>query len=703
MALVSIENELEDAMSNVGVELSDDILSKCAAIAKNHQLSVNQMATCWEAHSLNCDVDQLNAHTFASYRATLLKGVKLESIPTVGAVVSRPAMSKRSIKAEHEEGNDTNINNNPTKKHKPLESPPSTAVTDGRQTPEKENQSNTSSSGLHAAVLVTPPKSKPSAPAINRYENRKNAGQTVTTYNPHDLPDLPVLPTSSPDTKRTCIISQPDSFPHVNQSYRHLNDANRAKALNQQLTGMRCSMVESYSIHINRNSEEDPTQSATTNNSTTIADLEVTGIPRQSAQTNIGRICNEAHSGKINATSILLEGDSLQSNGARIALDVHSKEGLGYSFFPGQLVAVEGMNGTGPKMTVDKLYEGLPLPMPRHQTIPTTTMEDGDGFRVMMVSGPYTTSHDLEYQPLADLLDIVSAERPEVVILTGPFVDMTHPLLLEGEDVVLEYMEEDGVTAIQRHVTYETLFAAKVAADLDELYEVTPDLRTQFVLVPSMEDAIAEHIYPQPPLEDTIPGGKQISHFPETEAIPYGSLCLDTIETAGGKTLSAAQKHPRIHLVSNPSTILINDVTIGVTSTDALLHLSTEEINANLPPGSRLTRLAEHFLEQRSYYPMYPPPENFGMNVDVMKRKAYSIPVQLDLLVLPSKLAPLAKDVKGGTVVINPGHLVRGTVGGTYAIVDLHPVKKDGVGGNHEAKEGTGCVKDRIRVEIRRI
>merc|ERR1712238_357881 len=195
-----------------------------------------------------------------------------------------------------------------------------------------------------------------------------------------------------------------------------------------------------------------------------------------------------------------------------------------------------------------------------------------------------------------------------------------------------------------------------------------------------------------------IPGGKQISHFPETEAIPYGSLCLDTIETAGGKTASAAQKHPRIHLVSNPSTIQLNDFIIGVTSTDALLHLSTEEVSANLSPGSRLTRLAEHFLEQRSYYPMNPPPSNFSMNVDVTKREAYSIPVQPDLLILPSKLTSFAKDVKGGTVVINPGHLVRGTVGGTYALVDLHPAKTDGAGGNTEQQ--ISGMKDRVRVEI---
>jgi len=51
-------------------------------------------------------------------------------------------------------------------------------------------------------------------------------------------------------------------------------------------------------------------------------------------------------------------------------------------------------------------------------------------------------------------------------------VDAAHPLLSEGEDVVLDYMEEEGVStavAVRRHVAYETRFAARVAADLEEL------------------------------------------------------------------------------------------------------------------------------------------------------------------------------------------------------------------------------------------
>jgi len=94
---------------------------------------------------------------------------------------------------------------------------------------------------------------------------------------------------------------------------------------------------------------------------------------------------------------------------------------------------------------------------------------------------------------------------------------------------------------------------------------------------------------------------------------------------------------------------------------------------------------------------MHPPPAGFGMNVDVTKRDAYSIPVRPDILILPSKLASFAKDVEGGTLVVNPGRLVRGTVGGTYAMVDLHPV------GVKEEEGMGGCVKDRVRVEIRKI
>lgn len=59
----------------------------------------------------------------------------------------------------------------------------------------------------------------------------------------------------------------------------------------------------------------------------------------------------------------------------------------------------------------------------------------------------------------------------------------------------------------------------------------------------------------------------------------------------------------RVHCLPNPCTFKINDVVVGVTSHDVLFDLSCDETNANLEPGSRMLRLAQHMVQQRSYYP----------------------------------------------------------------------------------------------------
>ena len=51
--------------------------------------------------------------------------------------------------------------------------------------------------------------------------------------------------------------------------------------------------------------------------------------------------------------------------------------------------------------------------------------------------------------------------------------------------------------------------------------------------------------------------------------------------------------------------------------------------------------------------------------------------VSPDILIIPSKLVPFAKEING-TLVINPGPLAKGNGGGTYAEVTVHPMKHDG-------------------------
>ena len=156
----------------------------------------------------------------------------------------------------------------------------------------------------------------------------------------------------------------------------------------------------------------------------------------------------------------------------------------------------------------------------------------------------------------------------------------------------------------------------------------------------------------------------------------------------------------RIHCVSNPCTFRINEIVVGVTSTDAIFHMSADETNANLEPGSRLGRIAQHLVQQRSFYPLFPP----SANLDLRRMHEWTMPVQPDLLIVPSKLTSFVRTVLESTVVVNPGHLSRGTTGGTYALMDVHPMKREtleSAGG--ETVEMAHSLPDRVRVEIKRI
>ena len=132
--------------------------------------------------------------------------------------------------------------------------------------------------------------------------------------------------------------------------------------------------------------------------------------------------------------------------------------------------------------------------------------------------------------------------------------------------------------------------------------------------------------YPQPPFEDTVAnGGKIIKNIPGGEGFQAGTLGLRSIQ-AGGKS--------RIHCIPNPCTLKINEVVVGVTSTDALFHISSEETNANLEPGSRLRRISQHLLQQRSFYPLFPPPANMPANLDLKQMKHWERGVIVVFLLL---------------------------------------------------------------------
>ena len=60
----------------------------------------------------------------------------------------------------------------------------------------------------------------------------------------------------------------------------------------------------------------------------------------------------------------------------------------------------------------------------------------------------------------------------------------------------------------------------------------------------------------------------------------------------------AAVQH--LTFTSDPSTLKVNGVVVGVTSTDALMHLTKSEVSVGSVGGAdRMTRLVQHIIHQR--------------------------------------------------------------------------------------------------------
>lgn len=94
----------------------------------------------------------------------------------------------------------------------------------------------------------------------------------------------------------------------------------------------------------------------------------------------------------------------------------------------------------------------------------------------------------MDYQPIVDLMHEIMEQSPDVVILAGPFVDMRQEMVKEGNTAI--ELEEN----VHKIVSYDALFTIKISGLIEEIFSEEKDLHTQFVLVPSVDDAMAKSV-----------------------------------------------------------------------------------------------------------------------------------------------------------------------------------------------------------------
>lgn len=348
----------------------------------------------------------------------------------------------------------------------------------------------------------------------------------------------------------------------------------------------------------------------------------------------VGMICCEEE-GRLKEKPIMLQSSVEHSGGQRVRLDLQKLDQ--FSLFPGQVVGVEGHNPSGHYLIATKIVDFVPLSVPDDENTRQTKRQAVDqdnqpadlsdipsDLSLIIASGPYTTTDNLFFEPLSDLLAYAQRKQPQLLVLLGPFIDSEHPEIKKG--------------ALNR--TYDDLFRLEILRRLQDYVEYMGSA-ARVILVPSIRDAHHDYVFPQP-----------------------------------GFDMNIADLNHQITCITNPGIISANKVKVGCCSVDVLKQLSTDVVSRGIK--NRMNTLTNHLLSQRSFYPLYPPAEDTPVDLSLAPEalQMSSVP---DILIVPSDLTQFVKvlSVEGTSeevkcMCVNPGRLARGEGGGHFVQLNFH-------------------------------
>lgn len=583
------------------IELPPDILGELQSILRLHSISPQELRYKWESYTMKMGTEQtsLDLVTARAFKTDIQETLEREargkahvrSVDKRGSYATpRNAAKGRDVFGMIDGLVPATPQPGPTKgasKRKAAFETPSTS---------KINRSNRMSSPNDGRTDINDVSNM-------AFANRPNAGEIVHTLNDHlDEFEPPLAPSSNPRVKLTANTDLKRFY--YKPMAMHLLEA----------SGVLDDRIDEFKALVQTHHQlEDAAFGDATGQGTS----EIIAV---------GRIVSDALEGKINAASLMLETSRRTGNGRRVPLNIES---ISYEFFPGQIVAVRGINASGEYFSVNEILE-IPLP-PASASLPSALdawnkqlgVEEGQdtassslALNVLFASGPYTTDDNLAFEPLHALCDKAETTYADVLFLIGPFLDLEHPLVASGN---FELPDDPSIEPDKATLT--DAFRLMVGAALARLARAVPSIT--IILVPSARDAVNKHVaWPQEP-------------FTKREL--------------------GLPKQARV--VSNPIALSLNEITVGVTAQDILFDLRREEAVVGRPKESDiLARLPSHLIQQRHFSPIFPPVDRAvlpktgtqegiatGMPLDVSYFQLGELNVRHDILVTPSALPSFAK------------------------------------------------------------
>jgi DNA polymerase alpha subunit B len=313
----------------------------------------------------------------------------------------------------------------------------------------------------------------------------------------------------------------------------------------------------------------------------------------------VGRIASDSSEGKLNTAALVIEGSRRYGSGRRTPLNVDSL--TTYNFFPGQIVALRGTNASGSAFVVSEILS-LPLLNPpatkpedldtiktRYLDTPDSDPDNARPLTILIASGPYTTDQNLDFAPLHTLLDNAAESYADSIILVGPFLDAEHPQIRTGDF-------DSPPNSSPDQATMTDLFRHHISSALQAFHKRVPTCNV--ILVPSLRDAHHHH-----------------AAFPQDKFIK--------------KELGLGAAGKMVQCVTNPMTLSMNEMTVGMSSIDILDMLRREELVSEKARMINIyERCARNVIEQRSFLPLFPPtgrekivPAPAAVEVKVLKKE----------------------------------------------------------------------------------
>ncbi|KAH3679365.1 hypothetical protein WICMUC_001046 [Wickerhamomyces mucosus] len=552
----------QELIQYFGTSLQEEFHPQLLTIAKIFQISINELYINWESFVItkNNDDDKFTAENFDRLQHFIQdKLSKRRQTPSTNKI-------KKIVKQTFSPYDNTNNNT------------PSSSIL---STPLKKIKTNTgnASSPLIASSPITPSSSlKP----------QTKSGEIIESLN-----DDIITINSLTETNPIKLIA---NFDKAKYSFRSMRTKllESADVLDEQIEHFITIFQEHYKILIS--------------NPSVISQDEIYTVGRI-----VGDNPNIPITDPLNSQSLSLETSRLLGVGKRIPLDLSKLSN--FQIFQGQIICCKGKNPSGESF---KISEILTPPLLGSNSLTFDELNFDNDIKISLFKGPYTTNNELNYDKLNKIVfDLNSKNNSNLVILLGPFIDINHPSIIDGD--LGEPLEGNPKTL-------DEYFQKIIVATLRKI-----NPKIHILLIPSLSDTSTKfNSYPQNSISPNLlkNANKNIKSFP------------------------------------NPSIFQINDISIGISNLD--IFKNCKDIISN-SKQNRFDRIVNYIIEQRKFYPVFPTLESlelpyFGLT------EFQSIP---DILILPSDLKPFAKIIKN-VLVINPGIFLK-----SYAEVSIKRASDD--------------------------